>query len=125
MSLVDPSSTHDPYAQPGKADGDMRLPVAKPAGAGVTLNEDGTATFDMGYPEGGPPGMGGHFENLAETLDRRRLDEIARDLLDAIDIDKEARKKRDDQYEEGMRRTGLGDDAPGGATFPGASKVVH
>ena len=33
--------------------------------------------------------------------------------------------KRDKQYEEGLRRTGLGDDAPGGAQFNGANKVVH
>ena len=32
---------------------------------------------------------------------------------------------RDKQYEEGIRRTGMGNDAPGGATFMGASKVVH
>ena len=29
------------------------------------------------------------------------------------------------QYEDGLRRTGLGNDAPGGANFNGASKVVH
>lgn len=46
-------------------------------------------------------------------------------LLDLIDKDREARKRRDEQYEEGLRRTGLGDDAPGGASFTGASKVVH
>ena len=32
---------------------------------------------------------------------------------------------RDKQYEEGIKRTGMGNDAPGGATFMGASKVVH
>jgi hypothetical protein len=32
---------------------------------------------------------------------------------------------RDRQYEEGIKRTGMGNDAPGGATFNGASKVVH
>ena len=42
-----------------------------------------------------------------------------------INRDKEARQKRDKQYEEGLRRTGLGDDAPGGAQFSGANKVVH
>jgi hypothetical protein len=65
------------------------------------------------------------YENLAETLDEGFLDTLASDYLDLIDEDKEARKERDKQYEEGLRRTGLGKDAPGGATFDGASKVVH
>ncbi len=45
--------------------------------------------------------------------------------MEKISRDKEAREKRDKQYEEGLRRTGLGDDAPGGAQFSGANKVVH
>jgi chaperonin GroES len=53
------------------------------------------------------------------------LSEVAQTFLDLIGKDKEARKKRDEQYEEGLRRTGLGDDAPGGAQFQGATKVVH
>jgi len=65
------------------------------------------------------------YENLAESLDEGFLDTLASDYLDLIDEDKEARKERDKQYEEGLRRTGLGKDAPGGATFDGASKVVH
>ena len=65
------------------------------------------------------------YENLAEVLDEDFLDTLANDYLDLIDEDKEARKERDKQYEDGLRRTGLGKDAPGGATFDGASKVVH
>lgn len=64
-------------------------------------------------------------DNLADQISQNRLKIIASDLLDAIDRDKQARKKRDQQYEEGIRRTGLGDDAPGGAQFNGASKAVH
>ena len=66
-----------------------------------------------------------HFANLAEVLPDSILDDVATDLYDKVTRDKEARKKRDDQYEEGLRRTGLGDDAPGGAQFEGASRVVH
>ncbi len=66
-----------------------------------------------------------HFANLAETLPTLDLTTLAGNLLDLIDHDKESRSKRDEQYEEGLRRTGLGDDAPGGASFTGASKVVH
>lgn len=63
--------------------------------------------------------------NLAETLDPAELARLGRDLLDAIERDKEARAERDKQYAEGIKRTGLGGEAPGGADFQGASRVVH
>ena len=65
------------------------------------------------------------YENLAETLNPMDLDSIAMRYLDLIEKDKEDRKVRDKQYEDGLRRTGMGNDAPGGANFSGASKVVH
>lgn len=65
------------------------------------------------------------YSNLAETVNLYDLEKIGMRYLDLIKKDKEAREKRDKQYEEGIRRTGMGDDAPGGATFFGASKVVH
>lgn len=65
------------------------------------------------------------YENLAEVFDEDVLSALAQEYLDYIDVDQESRKQRDKQYEEGLRRTGLGKDAPGGATFDGASKVVH
>ena len=66
-----------------------------------------------------------HFANIVDDIDPKVLSTIVDDLLDKITRDKDARKKRDEQYEEGIRRTGLGDDAPGGAQFTGANKVVH
>jgi|21_taG_2_1085346.scaffolds.fasta_scaffold00527_11 hypothetical protein len=66
-----------------------------------------------------------HFANIVEEVDRSKLRICISDLLTKIGRDKEARQKRDKQYEEGLRRTGLGDDAPGGAQFAGANKVVH
>ena len=65
------------------------------------------------------------YANLAETMPESELSTMAADYLDLIGKDREARKKRDEQYEEGIRRTGLGDDAPGGAQFEGATRVVH
>jgi hypothetical protein len=65
------------------------------------------------------------YENLANIFDEEILQSLAIEYLDYIDVDQESRKQRDKQYEEGLRRTGLGKDAPGGATFDGASKVVH
>lgn len=65
------------------------------------------------------------LENLAESIDPQKLNDIAIELLDLIEKDRSARKKRDEQYAEGIKRTGLGNEAPGGAMFQGASKVVH
>ena len=83
-------------------------------GAIVTLEEEGPAAGESAF-----------YDNLAETLPEPDLARISSQFLDLISKDKDARKKRDEQYEEGLRRTGLGDDAPGGAQFQGASKVVH
>ena len=65
------------------------------------------------------------MDNLAEVFDESDLAIMALDLADLIERDKEARSRRDEQYAEGIRRTGLGNEAPGGAQFEGASKAVH
>jgi hypothetical protein len=51
------------------------------------------------------------------VFDESTLLSLADEYIELIDVDHEARKERDKQYEEGLRRTGLGKDAPGGATF--------
>jgi hypothetical protein len=86
--------------------------------------EDGSAIVTMGEFQG-PEENPDFYENLAETINLFDLEKIGMRYLDLIEKDKEAREKRDKQYEEGLKRTGLGDDAPGGANFFGASKVVH
>lgn len=63
--------------------------------------------------------------NLATILSPQELIRIGGELCELLAADKEARKERDKQYEEGIQRTGLGNDAPGGAEFEGASKAVH
>ena len=65
------------------------------------------------------------YQNLAEVFDPYDLNTVAMRYLDLIGNDKMSREERDKQYEEGLKRTGLGKDAPGGANFLGASKVVH
>lgn len=69
------------------------------------------------------------YDNLLEAQDvpipQSFLDKLASDLIEAIDLDIESREGRDKQYEEGLRRTGIGGDAPGGASFNGATKTVH
>tara|TARA_R110000787_G_scaffold270520_1_gene377490 strand:+ start:40 stop:2865 length:2826 start_codon:yes stop_codon:yes gene_type:complete len=66
------------------------------------------------------------FENMAG--DEKLMGVMHTDfqtLIDNIKLDFEAREPRDKQQEEGIKRTGLGKDAPGGAEFEGASRAVH
>jgi len=86
--------------------------------------EDGSVVVNF-KPKESPNQNPEFYANLAEELDESTLDALAFEYLDLIDVDKQSREQRDKQYEEGLRRTGLGKDAPGGATFDGASKVVH
>ena len=86
---------------------------------------DGSAIVRMEDDSKGPDGEPNFYENLADVLDSYDLSKLAHKYVELIEKDKEAREERDKQYEEGLRRTGLGHDAPGGAQFTGASKVVH
>jgi len=83
-------------------------------GAVVTLDEDDNEPSERGF-----------YDNLVDTLDQQQLQDIASQFLKLIEYDKECRKPRDEQYTEAIQRTGLGKEAPGGATFPGASRAVH
>ena len=86
---------------------------------------DGSAIVRMNTK--GPMEDEDFYQNLADSdkLDSMDVDGLALRYIELIEKDREARKQRDKQYEEGLRRTGLGKDAPGGANFNGASKVVH
>ncbi len=86
--------------------------------------DDGSVVINY-TPKEGPNENPEFYANLAETMDQGVLEALANEYQEYITVDREARKERDKQYEEGLRRTGLGKDAPGGATFDGASKVVH
>lgn len=86
-------------------------------------NDDGSVEIPL---EGEVDDVVSEFtQNIAVILTDSELNDISGELIELIEKDKQAREKRDKQYEEGLRRTGLGDDAPGGAEFEGASKVVH
>ena len=101
--------------------------------------EDGSAIVDMPemsaeeQPDGsaiielddGPEFNPEFYDNLADTVSESVLTDLTFRYLDLLESDKQARELRDKQYEEGIKRTGMGNDAPGGATFMGASKVVH
>jgi hypothetical protein len=67
------------------------------------------------------------YQNLSDSdlIQDIDLGAMALRYIELVEKDKDARKQRDKQYEEGIKRTGMGNDAPGGANFNGASKVVH
>jgi len=92
---------------------------------GVEDTDDGGAIVTLDEEESEQAKSPDFYKNLAEEMAESDLDKLASQFLELVDRDREARKKRDEQYEEGLRRTGLGNDAPGGAQFQGASKVVH
>lgn len=90
----------------------------------------------MMLPDGGadvplsPEGPGGEDQasfdaNLAEYIPEHVLQMLAHDLHEKLRQDQKARELRDKQYEEGLRRSGLGGESPGGAEFDGASRATH
>jgi hypothetical protein len=89
----------------------------------VEENDDGSAVVTIDEPEEAEAAE--FYSNIAEDMPSTEMMAVSSQLLEFIERDKEARSLRDKQYEEGLRRTGLGNDAPGGANFQGASKVVH
>lgn len=94
----------------------------------VEETEDGGAIVKIG-PDDETAMESEFYDNLLTANDvpipQSFLDKLASDLIEAVDLDIESREGRDKQYEEGLRRTGIGGDAPGGATFNGATKTVH
>lgn len=99
-----------------------------PLPSDVEDTEDGGAIVKIG-PDDESVMESEFYSNLLEAQDvpipQSFLDKLASDLIEAVDLDIESREGRDKQYEEGLRRTGIGNDAPGGASFNGATKTVH
>lgn len=91
----------------------------------VEEQADGSAVVRLDDVNSGPMEDEDFYQNLAERIPNFKLGSMALKYIDLIERDKKAREDRDKKYEEGLRRTGMGNDAPGGATFSGASKVVH
>lgn len=91
----------------------------------VKENEDGSAEIIPPQDEESMSEKDNFYENLVEKVDSEWLKETVDEMLGFVETDKESRKKRDEQYADAIRRSGLGDDAPGGAEFEGASRVVH
>ena len=97
----------------------------------IQENDDGSATLipkETEEPDGGE--SSDFHENLVETILKDQsgqllLSKLSAEYLEYIEIDKETREKRDKQYADAIKRSGLGEAAPGGAEFDGANKVTH
>jgi hypothetical protein len=119
MDELDP--TQDPMItenEDGSADVDIPDDLSE-----IEEMPDGSAVVTM--PNDGPEENPDFYSNMSESYDEYDLSKLAMRYSDLLKTDKSAREQRDKQYEEGIKRTGMGNDAPGGATFMGASKVVH
>lgn len=94
---------------------------------GVQELEDGSAivTMDEEKEDAEVAENEDFYRNLASDFDTITLETLSTDLLKSIEIDKQSRAKRVKEYEDALKRTGLGKEAPGGESFEGASTVVH
>lgn len=105
----------------------MEVDLAK---SDVEDTPDGGAIVILGEDKGEAPADENTFyDNLLVTdpdlIPLTFLQQLSSDLHESIELDLRAREDRDKQQEEAIKRTGLSGDAPGGATFLGASRVNH
>lgn len=118
------SLPEDENNQAQSSQGSIQSVETSPADANdVEDTEDGGAIVKVG--KDAPADTGKFYDNLVPILPPNVLASIQNMLDERIREDKKAREDRDKQYAEGIKRTGLGNEAPGGANFTGASKVVH
>ena len=89
----------------------------------VIDTDDGGAIVRMGDESQRPNRE--WFDNIADDFDDEVKNKIATRVLEDLERDRKAREKREKDYEEAIKRTGLGKETPGGADFEGASKAVH
>ncbi len=115
-----------PSARRGEK-GQSESPAGDPEDFQVEEQEDGSAVVIDSKAAAKKRKTDEFAANLADdgTLDELQLNRLGVDLVEAVESDARSREERDKTYAEGLKRTGLNNDAPGGAGFDGASKVVH
>ena len=123
MAIEFPQPQEDITSSPEDDEG-MSFDLGSEEMSDVEEQPDGSAIVRM-EEKIGPVEDQDFYGDMTGSLKSWDLSSIGMKYLDLIDKDKQAREDRDKQYEEGLKRTGLGHDAPGGAMFQGASKVVH
>jgi hypothetical protein len=94
---------------------------------GVTDTDDGGAIVQTGEDtdDETPADEDDFYANLVPSLDSTQLSQFTMELLERIEYDKKSRADRDRQYEEGIKRTGLGGEDVSPPAFDGASKATH
>lgn len=96
--------------------------------SGVEDTDDGGAIVRLGgeqKEESQPADETDFYRNLASEIPSYYREQLGEQLKKAIKQDKDDRETRDKQQAEAIKRTGIGGEAPGGASFMGASKAVH
>lgn len=93
--------------------------------ADVEEQPDGSAIVTLDDEDDLPQESPDFGVNLAEVLPRGVLDALGMEQTELIETDRKSREQRDKQQAEGIKRTGLGAEAPGGANFEGSAKAVH
>ena len=91
----------------------------------VQEQDDGSALVNLPDDDEDVGGDAGFGDNLAELLGDAYLGRLGRDQAEMVESDRRSRQERDKQYADGIKKSGLGGDAPGGADFDGASRAVH
>lgn len=94
---------------------------------GMEETDDGGVIVKLGdeKDESLPADQTEFYRNLAPEIPSYYLDQLGEQLKTAIKQDKSDRENRDKQQAEAIKRTGIGGEAPGGASFQGASRAVH
>lgn len=90
-----------------------------------TEEVEGGTIVDLGEEESEVQATVEFYGNLATVLPELELEQLSVTLLDLIDKDGENRKKREKDYEEALKKTGLAQGVSEGAAFSGSSNVVH
>lgn len=124
MALDDDDEKDD--VATAELDDDGTIEKYDPEDWGYEDTDDGGAVVRFGEDDDDEDqGPKDFYRNLAEEIDDSQLQTLATNLLEYIENDKKSREGRDTKYAEGIKRTGLGDEAPGGEAFDGASQAVH
>lgn len=121
LVLVDNEYMNDTDYQ-GADNYDQINEMASVAGVDSLMPEE-REIYDSMLPD--VPGETGHYDNLAEQLDELELQRIATELINLIDQDENSREDWEKREAKGIRLLGVSDKVDGGASFKGASKVVH
>jgi hypothetical protein len=114
LHAIPPEVVVQALTVPDFATKDSNLEEQEDGSAILTLDEDDDTQDDKDFSV-----------NLAQVLPKFELNRVGAEIFDLVEKDVKNRENRDKQYAEGIKRTGLGDEAPGGADFAGASRVVH